>query len=167
MSKTCSFLIFEAPLPPSQNACNIPVKSGNSTSISKSKKFRTYKKMFLEQIWLSIRMKGKYDFTGQLVFWTVVFPIRNGSDVDNYNKCIQDCLEAAGAFKNDNQIVGNRQERGHRVKEGMIRCYLAKEKHRTALSSAYEGDLKAISHLREGPILTRRHASFLIQPQHG
>ena len=142
MTDTCDFLVFDAPLPPSLNACNITVKMGKRSSIGKSPQFKKYKKMFTEQFWLTARSKGAMCFDGPLMFWTVVFPARKGCDVDNYNKCIQDCLQAADAFVDDNQINSNRQERGPRISGGMIRCYLASEKYRDELYELYEKELR-------------------------
>ena len=164
MKEPCTYLIFEAPLPPSQNAANIVVKFGKRASIGKSAKYKDYLNMITEQFWPAVRMKGKYDFSGPLLFWTITYPARAGCDTDNYHKVLLDCMEKAKAFKNDNQVVSTHNERGPRVGKGMIRVYIAQEKKRAILSRQYFEDFKAIQPLREGPIL---HASnhFQILPQ--
>lgn len=136
----CSFLIFDAPLPPSANAKNIVVKFGKRASIGKSKAYKDYEKMFMNNFWLACRMKANYDFSGPLCAWTVTFPARAGSDTDNYHKVLFDVLEAAGAYRNDNQIVSTHNERGPRVRGGMIRLYLCQEKHRAELARRYWDD---------------------------
>ena len=134
-------LILRCPLPPSQNAKNIVVKFGKRASIGKSPEYKAYQKRFREQIWPGVRQLGRFDFSGSLLAWTITFPPRHGCDTDNYHKVLFDCLQDACAIENDNQIVGSRNERGYRVKDGMIDLYLCQEKHRADMARCYEVDL--------------------------
>lgn len=120
--------------------------------------------MFMDNFWMACRMKAKYDFSGPLLAWTVTFPARAGCDTDNYHKVLLDVLEAAGAYGNDNQIVSTHNERGPRVKGGMIRVFLAKEEHRAELTRRYWDEFtRQILPVRDGPIL-HQPGQFLIEP---
>lgn len=172
MSDICDYLIVDAPFPPSLNALFEPHKIGKRCSIGKSQKYKDYHKKVFSPWWLSVRTKGKVLFGDNAVFWTVTCPPRAGSDTDNYHKCFLDCLEAAGAFRNDNVVVSTRNERGPRIRGGLLRVFLANERHRERLMLDYESEL--IKHwlpLRSGPILDpnprmrHRRAAFVETPR--
>lgn len=152
MSDPFTGLILRCPLPPSQNAKNIVVKFGKRASIGKSPEYKAYQKLFASQIWPGVRQLGAFDFSGDLLAWTIVFPPRHGCDTDNYHKVLFDCLQDACAINNDNQIVGSRNERGYRVKGGMIDLYLCQEKHRANMARCYEADLLNVLPLRQASI---------------
>lgn len=153
-TETCDYLILDAPFPPSINALKTIHKRGKLSIIGKSKEYINYQKNVFNPWWLSVRAKGKIDLGQEVIFWTVTCPKRAGSDTDNFHKCFLDCLESAGAFVNDNVVVSTRNERGPRIKGGLLRVFIANERHRDALYHDYEREWQNDYHpRRDGPIL--------------
>lgn len=172
MSKICDFLIFEPPFPPSQNATKKMHVIKGKPRLGRTKEYEQYIKTFT-RFWLSVRTGGKLDFGKQVMFWTITCPKRAGCDTDNYHKVILDCMEIAGAFGlitegkrkgkpvPDNVIVSTHNERGPRVTDGLMRCYIANEKHRAECARRYWEDFESNwLPYREGPILKPRSAQI-------
>ena len=129
------------------------------------------KKVFLPW-WLSVRSKGKIDLGQKVMAWFVVCPPRAGSDVDNFSKCFFDCLEAAGGVENDNLIVSHHIEKGPRISGGLLRVFLANERHREQLTSDYFAEFSAHwlplrdgGILKQPPGLRHRRAAFVETPR--
>ena len=156
MVDTCDYLIIDIPFPPSLNALFEPHKIGKRCSVGKSTKYKDYQKKTFHPFWLSVRSKGKVDLGQDIIIWMIMCPERNGTDIDNRSKCFFDCLQHAGAFKDDNQVVSHRIEKGPRIRGGLLRVFMANERHRERLMLDYESELT--SHwlpLRSGQILDR------------
>ena len=159
-TETCDYLIFDAPFPPSLNALFEPHRIGVRCSVGKSAKYKNYQKKVFYPWWLSVRSKGKIDLGENIILWMILCPPRKGCDVDNYSKCLGDCLQHneklnhIGAFADDNQIVSHRIERGPRISGGLLRVFLANERHRDLLCHDYEHERQNDYHSRrDGPIL--------------
>lgn len=162
LSDPCDFIIFDAPWPPSINALKTITKFKGMTRIGPSNEYNKYRKTFFN-FWLLLRTQGAFDFGDAAMFWTIVCPRRAGTDTDNYAKATLDCLEKAKAFSNDNVIVSQHAERGPRVRDGLMRCYLANEKRRAELTRRYFDDLERLwLPQRDGPIL-KQPETLLVQ----
>ena len=165
-SNTCDYLICDAPFPPSVNALKTVHIIRGKAIIGKSKEYKDYQKKVFEPWWLSVRAKGAINFGEEVIFWTVTCPPRAGCDCDNFHKCFLDCLNNAGLFgftkknkpKGDDAVISTRNEKGPRIRGGLLRVFMANERHREQLMLDYESELR--QHwlpLRSGPILNLTH----------
>ena len=154
MSDICDFLIVDAPFPPSVNALKSLVKIGKNYRIGKSKQYKEYQIDTFEPWIHRVLMKGKVDFGTEIMVWMVTCPPRSNCDLDNYYKCFLDCLEWAGVIEDDKHIVSLRNEKGPRVRGGLLRVFIANERHRDRLAAMYDEELvnQWVSR-RQGPIL--------------
>lgn len=178
-SGICDYLIIDAPFPPSQNALKDLLKRGGRYYIGRSSDYVAWEKNTFTPFWQSVRSKGRLSFGTEVMFWTVTCPPRGGSDTDNFHKAFLDCLSNAGAFGygkkgkpvGDNYIVSTHNERGPRIRGGLLRVFLANERHRQQLMSDYFEELfRQWLQQRPGPILNRppglrhRRAAFVEIP---
>ncbi len=137
MSDICDYLIFDAPFPPSLNALFEPHKIGKRVSVGKSKRYKDFQKNVFFPWWMSIRSKGKINMGTEVMLWMVNCPPRSNCDLDNYNKCFNDSLQAAEGIIDDKYIVSMHNEKGPRVSGGLLRVFLANERHREQLTHDY------------------------------
>jgi Holliday junction resolvase RusA-like endonuclease len=91
---------------PSNSNCYRIIRLGSRCSLAKGKDLKDYEKSFLTQYRASETLECEFGIN-----LTVYYPSRR-ADLDNSLKIILDCLQKAGAIKNDNkcvEIIAHRQ----------------------------------------------------------
>lgn len=84
---------------PSKSNCYRIIRLGSRCSLAKGKDLKDYEKSFLTQYRASKMLECEFGIN-----LTVYYPSRR-ADLDNSLKIILDCLQKAGAIKNDNKCV--------------------------------------------------------------
>ena len=84
---------------PSKSNCYRIIRLGSRCSLAKGKDLKSYEKSFLTQYRASETIACEFGIN-----LTVYYPSRR-ADLDNSLKVILDCLQKAGAIKNDNKCV--------------------------------------------------------------
>lgn len=170
--QVCDYLVADVPFPPSINALYKVHKIGNRCSIGKSKEYKKYRDKTFADWWLKVRQRGPVDFGERVLVWSILCLPRSNCDLDNYYKCFLDSLQAAGGIENDKRAVSIRNEKGPRVSGGLMRVFIANERHRVPMSFDFETErLDWLNHDVNGPILKQptcllmRQAGFAEQAQ--
>ena len=86
---------------PSKSNCYKVIKLGSKCSLGKQKHLKSYENSFMVQM-----LQYKYDLIDtEFKFIIDVYYDSRRPDLDNALKVILDCLQKAGAIKNDNKCI--------------------------------------------------------------